>query len=99
MQLDETSQTPVLRQVRGSEKIADALREVSFPITKADLMVRLRGATLDFGETTAPLSEIVRGIPQAKFRDADQAHREVNTRWLRITKSLAAVDEAERARP
>ena len=97
MQLDEGSPTPALRQVRGSAKIADALRHVSFPITKGDLIARLHGATIDFGDTKAPLAEIVRGVPRARFRDADQARRDVNERWLRISKALEAVDDAERA--
>lgn len=97
MHLDELSPTPALRQVRGSEKIADALRDVHFPVTKNELIAKLGSATIDFGDTKAPLSEIVRGIPQARFQSVVEAHREVNTRWLRISKALAAVEALEKS--
>lgn len=96
MHLNEVPTTPATRKT-SSEKIASALREVAFPITKNDLIAKLRDQTLDLGASRALLSDIVQGVPCTRFRHA-QSNREVNTRWQRITKSLAAVEQLEDAR-
>ena len=99
MRVDEISPRPVLRQVRGSEQIAEALQGVEFPITKQDLIARLGDRSLDWGPAMkAPLAEIVRGVPQARFGDRGQAQRAVSSRWMRIAKSLDAVEELEERR-
>jgi hypothetical protein len=95
MNADEVSLA--MRKMRGTDPLSTALRTVAFPITKQDLIARLGDATLEVAGTRAPISTIVRGVPDARFADAGQAQRAVNFRLEGIAKALRAVDEAERA--
>lgn len=93
----EVSRATLLRQVKGSERIEEALRAVEFPISKNDLVYALQGQSIDLGDTRAQLADIVRGIPRARFTDIATARQAVDTRWARLAKNLAAVEQAERA--
>lgn len=94
----DVSRASLLRQVKGSERIDEALQAVEFPISKMDLVRALQGESIDLGDTRAQLADIVRGIPKAKFNDVVTARQAVDARWARFAKNLAAVEQAERSR-
>lgn len=52
--------------------VEEALREVTFPITKRDLMVELDGATALLKGTNVDLRELVRDIPDDAFDTEDE---------------------------
>ena len=86
-----------VKGIRGSEGIGAALRLGPFPATRQEIVARVSGQTLDFGGTRAPLADIVRGLPLARFRDADQAQRAVTARLEGIARSIQVIEDAERA--
>ena len=93
----DVARASLLRQVKGSERIDEALRGVEFPISKNDLVLALQGQSIDLGDTRAALADLVKGIPRAKFTDITTARQAVDTRWARFARNLAAVEQAERA--
>lgn len=89
-----------LRQARGSERIAAAMRDVPFPVTKEELIARLADVVLEVDrDVVQPLPDLLRGLPQTRFSDAGQARRAADARWARIHECLAAVERAEREAP
>lgn len=94
----DLSRASLLRQVKGSHAINEALRGVEFPISKPDLVLALQGHSIDLGDTRALLADIVRGVPRAKFDDAISARKAVDARWASFAKNLAAIEKAERSR-
>ena len=93
---DEISSGHAFRPVRGSETIAAAFRKVQFPITKAELILKLGDAAVVFDrDAIAPIAEIVRGIPAIRFDSVNQARRAVDARWEKVARNLAAVERAE----
>lgn len=93
----DLSPAPLLRQMKGSERIADALRGVAYPVTKQELIARLADIVLEVDEhTVQSLPDLVRGVPVARFHDEAHARRAVDARWSRIARNLAAVEQAER---
>lgn len=78
---------------RATAAVAEKLTALEYPITKKDLIAAIGGHTIAYDrETKAFLAEIVQGVPQMKFRDAQQAAAAVDQRWTRIAQALREIE-------
>lgn len=78
---------------RATAAVAEKLTALEYPITKKDLIEAIGGHTIKYDrETQAFLAEIVQGVPQIKFRDAQQAADAVDARWTRIAQALRDIE-------
>lgn len=87
------------KQFQGAqdvERVRNAFASLTFPITKQALISSLGDETVEIAGTQAALADLLRGIPLARFRDADHATRAMDARVAGIARWLEAVAQAER---
>lgn len=88
-----------IERAAATVTFADALRRLDFPTTKREAIRRVGDVAVPMTDRLhAPLADLLSGLPEKSLVDFPTATKALDQRWVRVARTLAQVEAAERAR-